>query len=174
MEVRGQLLLCAFGIGTVLLLPIAGFARQQQDTRAALGPVVGGDETHHALIYVYRNAGWAGRALKPRVLLDDVELVTMDNKRYFSLWVEPGQHSLSAGGGMTRACQARDGLGRALTSDTFESGMVYFVEIRLFSDSSGGCFFPLPIPNHAFGKGEISKLKPLDRENVRHPAVRLQ
>jgi uncharacterized protein DUF2846 len=164
MEKRPRLLLCMLGIGAFLSLPTAGFARQQAATPAALGPVAVGDEAKHALIYFYRDAGWAGRALEPRVLLDDVELVKMDNKRYFSVWVEPGQHSLSAGGGWTQSC-------RPPLRSAFEPGMVYFVKIQLMFNS---CYFTLPIPDHAAAKTEMSKLKPLNTENFRHPAVRVQ
>jgi hypothetical protein len=163
MEKRRRRLLGMLGIGAFLSLPIALFARQQAPSPAALGPVAGGDEAKHALIYFYRDAGWSGRAHEPRVLLDDVELVTMDNKRYFSVWVEAGQHSLSAGGGWTQSC-------RPPLRSVFEPGQVYFFKIWLASD----CYFTLEIPNHAAAKTEMSKLKPLNPKNVKHPAVRLQ
>jgi len=165
MTLRSRLLPCAFAVGVMLVLPTVGRA-QQDGARVGSGPIVDGDETRHALIYVYRNAGWAGRALEPPVLLDGVELATMDNKRYFSVWVEPGEHLISAGGGMTQACSP--------TRQSFGAGNVYYLEIRLLQANGAGCFYPDTIPNATFAKDEIAKLKPLNQDNVRHPAVRRQ
>ena len=73
----------------------------------------------------------------------------------------------SAGGGKTQACQPP-------MRDTFGSGNVYYVEIQLLQANGQGCFYPMTIPNATFAKGEISKLKPLNQDNVKHPAVRRQ
>jgi hypothetical protein len=99
----------------------------------------------------------------PPVYLDDIELAAMDNKRFFSVWVEPGLHRLNAGGGHTQSCEVQ-------LSGDFEAGKVYYVKVDIVGLS---CFMINP-RNPVVGQSDVSKLKPLSATDVRHPAVRLQ
>jgi hypothetical protein len=130
---------------------------------ARLGPEVTGDSTRHALVYVYRDSGFAGRVWDPPVTLDDVELVRMDNKRFFSVWVSPGTHSLDAGGGSTNSCHSP-------ASGELEPGMVYYLRLELVGMA---CFTLRPV-NPDVARQAVAKLKPLNQSNVRHPAVQLR
>ncbi|MCI0625456.1 MAG: tetratricopeptide repeat protein [Acidobacteria bacterium] len=127
------------------------------------GPSSEGSEGSHALVYVYRTAGWTGRALEPSVLLDDVELVTMDNKRFFSVWVAPGEHWFDAGRGVTQSCEQP-------LRGQFRAGMVYFLRVELFF----GTCFGMKATNPDVAQKDITELKVLNPSNVRHNAVRLR
>ncbi len=135
--------------------------RVQQGALSKLGPDDNGALETHALVLVYRDAGWFGRALEPRVTLDDVELAAMDNKRYFGVWITPGVHSFEAGGGMTQSCQ------QPLTGE-FQVGLVYSVRIDYYKT----CFFARAV-NPEVAEQDIKKLKPLNPSNIRHRAVKL-
>jgi len=127
-----------------------------------LGPARDGKPETDALIYVYRDSGFAGRVWDPPVTVDDIELVRMDNKRYFSLWVAPGPHALDAGGGSTQSCHSPVG-------GTFEAGHIYYLRMDLVGLSC----WTLRSLNPDVAKKDVIKLKPLNPSNVRHNAVRL-
>jgi hypothetical protein len=129
-----------------------------------LGPVQYGQETTHALLYVYRSVHYKGRAVEPSVQVDNIELVRMDNNRYFSVWLAPGNHLLNAGG--QQGCH---------TVNSFEHGKVYFFKLDIQTKNPWvlKCFSLTPT-DPAAAKQKLKDLKPLNRSNVRHNAVRLQ
>ena len=140
-------------------VPGADAAATPTTPDTVLGPAEQGQEKSHALVYVHRAVKYKGRALDPSVQVDNVELVRMDNNRFFSFWLAPGYHSMNAGG--EQGCQ---------TGQTFEIGRTYFfrLDIDLFK-----CFKLAPVDSSA-AKRRMTDLKPLNPSNVRNGAVRLQ
>jgi hypothetical protein len=127
---------------------------------ARVGPDATGSTETHALIYVYRDVLWAGKALEPMVTLDGVELATMDNGRYFSVWVTPGRHTLDS------SCQVP-------TGGEFRQGLTYFLRMETRRRGLRGCGI-LNGTEPVFAQRILMKLKPLNASNVKNSAVRRQ
>jgi trypsin-like peptidase/uncharacterized protein DUF2846 len=137
-------------------------SREAAPARPILGPSEDGVPDTHALLYVYRDSGFAGRVWDPPVTVDDVEVVRMDNKRYFSVWVVSGRHAVDAGGGSTQSCYRP-------VDNTFEAGHIYYLRM----DIVGPSCWALRTLNPEVAERDIVTLKPLNPSNVHHKAVRL-
>jgi hypothetical protein len=135
---------------------VTGFFGPRLLENSAFGPVQYGQEASHALLYVYRSVHYKGRAVDPSVQVDNVELVRMDNNRYFSIWLAPGNHMLNAGG--QQGCQ---------TVNSFENGKVYFfkVDSHLKNPWVFKCFSVTPT-DPAPAKHKLKELKPLNQRKA--------
>ena len=142
---------------TTATLPAAA---ARTTTLARVGPDANGSTATHALVYVYRDVLWAGKALEPTITLDGVALVSMDNGRYFSVWVSPGHHAFDS------SCHLP-------TPINVQEGLRYFLRVETRRRGLKGCCL-LNGVEPVVAQRNLLKLKPLNAANVKNSAVRLQ
>lgn len=111
-----------------------------------------------ATVYVYRYKQFVGSALSPSVFCDDAQLARMENGRYFTVKMEPGQHVFHSND--KQAGVALD----------LKAGQEYFIRVEIATGfMKGHGRLVLVAPEQ--GRYEInSKLKPLDSDKVEDTA----
>lgn len=121
-------------------------------------PALGGREKN-ALVVVYRKKGNAlgfmQKATDPPVYLDGRQLVWMDNGRYISFLVAPGEHRL------TSEYEDKPVIIQAAVGDAF------YMEINLKTNGWGGKHWgSIKQVKDKKGRKDIRNLKPIDGKNV--------
>jgi hypothetical protein len=108
-----------------------------------------------ASVYVYRYKQFVGSALSPSVYCDEVQLARMENGRYFSVTLDPGQHTF-------RSNDAQSGVQLDL-----KPGQEYFVRVEIAAGMMKG-HGRLILTAAEQGRYELqsNKLKPLDANKV--------
>lgn len=108
-----------------------------------------------SVVYFYRYKQFVGSALAPSVYCDEVQLARMENGRYFSLSVEPGQHSF-------RSNDAQSGIQLDV-----KAGQEYYVRVEIATGlMKGHGRLVMTAPEQARYELQSSKLKPLDADKV--------
>ena len=108
-----------------------------------------------ASVYVYRYKQFVGSALSPSVYCDEVQLARMENGRYFSVTLDPGQHTF-------RSNDSQSGVQLDL-----QPGQEYFVRVEIAAGMmKGHGRLILTAPEQGRYELQSSKLKPLDANKV--------
>lgn len=117
-------------------------------------PALQADPT--ALLVFYRSSHYTGSALKPSIYLDGREIARLENGRYFSLYVEAGQHQLSSS------------MKEAPLQVEAKAGEVTYVEMVIMQGTwrGGGRMIPTPAGD---ASAAIAKLKQLERKWISDP-----
>lgn len=117
-------------------------------------PALQADPT--ALLVFYRSSHYTGSALKPSIYLDGREIARLENGRYFSLYVEPGQHQLSSS------------MKEAPLQVEAKAGEATYVEMVIMQGTwrGGGRLIPTPAGD---ASAAIAKLKQLERKWISDP-----
>jgi hypothetical protein len=126
---------------------------ESANTSAPVPPDVRGVAT----VVFYRLRRFYGGALEPSVYCDDNELATMDNGRYFKVQLSAGPH----------VCHSTDA--SAVPLD-LRAGETYFVRMEIitgFMKGQGGLLEVTPRQ----AETELTRVKPLDKSNVRNSSV---
>jgi hypothetical protein len=111
------------------------------------------DVSTTATVHFYRYKQFEGSALKPSIYCDGVELIRMQNGRFFDMQLPLGEHT----------CYANDKQAGAILK--FEAGKDYFFRVNLQTGMWKGHYrLEMVMPEQ--GKYDIAKLKPLDRDKV--------
>jgi len=106
-----------------------------------------------ANVYFYRYKQFEGSALKPSIYCDDVELIRIQNGRFFELQLPAGEHT----------CYANDKQAGAIVK--FEPGKDYYFRVDLQVGVWKGHFrLDMVMPEQ--GKYDVAKLKPLDKDKI--------
>ncbi|MDT4894944.1 MAG: hypothetical protein QOH25_21 [Acidobacteriota bacterium] len=111
-----------------------------------------------ATIYFYRIKQFAGAALEPGVYVDDKEVASMDNGRFFGVTLEPGKHTFRMGDKQT-----------GFEID-MKAGQVYYARVSIemgFWKGHGR----LTLLQPEQGAFEIKKVKPLGISKVKNRAL---
>lgn len=104
-------------------------------------------------VYFYRYKQFSGSALKPSIYCDGVELLRMQNGRFYKMQIPAGEHT----------CYANDKQAGVIIK--FEPGKDYFFRTSLQVGVWKGHFrLEMVMPEQ--GKYDITKLKPLDSDKV--------
>ena len=108
-----------------------------------------------ASVYVYRYKQFVGSALAPSVYCDDIQLARMENGRYFTVRLDPGQHTF-------RSNDAQSGVALDV-----KAGQEYFIRVDIATGMLKG-HGRLALTSFEQGRYELqsSKLKPLDAGKV--------
>lgn len=104
-------------------------------------------------VYFYRYKQFSGSALKPSVYCDGVELLRMQNGRFFEMHIPAGEHT----------CYANDKQAGVIMN--FEPGKDYYLRTSLQVGMWKG-HFRLEMVMAEQGKYDVAKLKPLDSDRV--------
>jgi PEGA domain/Protein of unknown function (DUF2846) len=117
-------------------------------------PALQADPT--ALLVFYRSSHYTGSALKPSIYLDGREIARLENGRYFSLFVEPGQHQLSSS------------MKEAPLQVEAKAGEATYLEMVIMQGTwrGGGRLIPTPAGD---ASAAIAKLKQLERKWISDP-----
>jgi len=112
-----------------------------------------------ASVYVYRYKQFVGSALSPSVYCDEVQLARMENGRYFSMTLDPGQHTF-------RSNDSQSGVQLDL-----KPGQEYFIRVEIAAGMMKGHGRLILTPAEQ-GRYELQsdKLKPLDANKVEDKA----
>jgi hypothetical protein len=111
------------------------------------------DVSTTATVHFYRYKQFEGSALKPSIYCDGVELIRMQNGRFFDMQLPLGEHT----------CYANDKQAGAIVK--FEAGKDYFFRVNLQTGMWKGHYrLEMVMPEQ--GKYDIAKLKPLDKDKV--------
>ena len=113
------------------------------------------NQQQKASVYVYRYKQFVGSALSPSVYCDEVQLARMENGRYFSVTLDPGQHTF-------RSNDSQSGVQLDL-----KPGQEYFIRVEIAAGMMKG-HGRLILTAAEQGRYELqsSKLKPLDANKV--------
>ena len=108
-----------------------------------------------ASVYIYRYKQFVGSALAPSVYCDDIQLARMENGRYFTVRLDPGQHTF-------RSNDPQSGVALDL-----KPGQEYFIRVDIATGLLKG-HGRLALTSFEQGRYELqsSKLKPLDAGKV--------
>ena len=108
-----------------------------------------------AIVYVYRYKQFVGSALAPSVYCDEVQLARMENRRYFALNVDPGQHQF-------RSNDAQSGIQLDV-----KAGREYFIRVEIAAGfMKGHGRLVLTAPEQGRYELQSNKLNPLDADKV--------
>ena len=108
-----------------------------------------------ATVYVYRYKQFVGSALAPSVFCDETELAHMENGRYFTVKLDPGQHNF-------RSNDKQSGIELDM-----KAGQEYFVRVEIATGfMKGHGRLVLMSPEQGSYELNSSKLKPLDSSKV--------
>jgi hypothetical protein len=111
------------------------------------------DVSTTATVHFYRYKQFEGSALKPSVYCDGVELIRMQNGRFFDMQLPLGEHT----------CYANDKQAGAIVR--FEAGKDYYFRVNLQVGMWKGHYrLEMVMPEQ--GKYDIAKLKPLDKDKI--------
>jgi len=111
------------------------------------------DVSTTATVHFYRYKQFEGSALKPSIYCDGVELIRMQNGRFFDMQLPLGEHT----------CYANDKQAGAIVK--FEAAKDYFFRVNLQTGMWKGHYrLEMVMPEQ--GKYDIAKLKPLDKDKV--------
>ena len=111
------------------------------------------DVSTTATVHFYRYKQFEGSALKPSIYCDGVELIRMQNGRFFDMQLPLGEHT----------CYANDKQAGAVVK--FEAGKDYYFRVNLQTGMWKGHYrLEMMMPEQ--GKYDIAKLKPLDKDKV--------
>lgn len=110
-------------------------------------------------VYVYRYKQFVGSALSPSVYCDEVQLARMENGRYFSVTLDPGQHTF-------RSNDSQSGVQLDL-----KPGQDYFIRVEIAAGMmKGHGRLILTAPEQGRYELQSDKLKPLDANKVEDKA----
>ena len=145
-------------------IPVVVAAAATPASTATLAPVIPAGATRmragYARIVVFRPQNTFGMGVDPSVRLNGVELVKMDNGRYFWIDVMPGPQSIQA------SCR-----NSAVTTD-IKAGETRFVYVYPDEPCTGRLRFAVQFSVSLTADSSfIQSMRPLDQEQVRHPAV---
>ena len=117
--------------------------------------VVGGAQEVEtsATVHFYRYKQFEGYALKPSIYCDGVELVRMQNGRFFTMQLPAGEHT----------CNANDK--QAGATIKFEPGKDYYFRVNLQTGMWKG-HFRLDYVMPEQGKYDVTNLKPVDKDKI--------
>lgn len=108
-----------------------------------------------ALVYIYRYKQFVGSALAPSVYCDETQLARMENGRYFTVRIEPGQHSF-------RSNDLQSGIALDL-----RAGQEYFIRVDIAAGLlKGHGRLNLTSPEQGRYEVKSSKIRPLDSDKV--------
>lgn len=108
-----------------------------------------------ASVYVYRYKQFVGSALAPSVYCDETQLARMENGRYFTVRLDPGNHTF-------RSNDPQSGIALDL-----KAGQEYFVRVEIATGLlKGHGRLILTSPEQGRYELQSSKLKPLDGDKV--------
>ncbi len=108
-----------------------------------------------ASVYIYRYKQFVGSALAPSVYCDEVQLARMENGRYFSVPLDPGQHTF-------RSNDSQSGVQLEL-----KPGEEYFIRVEIAAGMmKGHGRLILTAPEQGRYELQSNKLKPLDASKV--------
>jgi hypothetical protein len=111
------------------------------------------DVSTTATVHFYRYKQFEGSALKPSIYCDGVELIRMQNGRFFDMQLPLGEHT----------CYANDKQAGAIVK--FEAGKDYYFRVNLQTGMWKGHYrLEMVMPEQ--GKYDIAKLKPLDKDKI--------
>jgi len=111
------------------------------------------DVSTTATVHFYRYKQFEGSALKPSIYCDGVELIRMQNGRFFDMQLPLGEHT----------CYANDKQAGAIVK--FEAGKDYYFRVNLQTGVWKGHYrLEMVMPEQ--GKYDIAKLKPLDKDKI--------
>lgn len=110
-------------------------------------------EQAKSLIVFYRPKRFTGSALTPSIYVDGKQVARLDNGRYFSLPVDPGQHEITSS------------MKHAPLELTPKPGETIYLEMVILMGTwrGGGRLIPAPADD---AQSAIKKLKPLDQKWV--------
>ncbi len=108
-----------------------------------------------AAVYIYRYKQFVGSALAPSVYCDDLQLARMENGRYFTVRVDPGNHTF-------RSNDAQSGVALDVNA-----GQEYFIRVDIATGLLKG-HGRLTLTSFEQGRYELqsNKLRPLDGGKV--------
>jgi hypothetical protein len=143
-----------FLTSALFVLSIASLPAVAQETSqpAAQQP---GSAQSKASVYIYRYKQFVGSALAPSVYCDETQLARMENGRYFTVRVDPGNHTF-------RSNDTQSGIALDL-----KAGQEYFVRVEIATGLlKGHGRLILTSPEQGRYELQSSKLKPLDGDKV--------
>ena len=124
----------------------------QEQTQPAPSQV---SSKQQAVVYVYRYKQFVGAALSPSVYCDDAQLARMENGRYFTVKIDPGQHTF-------RANDPQSGVQLDV-----KAGQQYFLRMEIATGfMKGHGRLVLMAAEQARYELQSDKLKPLDASKV--------
>jgi hypothetical protein len=106
-------------------------------------------------VYIYRSKQFVGSVLAPSVYCDETPLARMENGRYFTVRIDPGNH-------VFRSNDAQSGVALDL-----KAGQEYFVRVEIATGLlKGHGRLTLTSPEQGRYELKSNKLKPLDSDKV--------
>jgi hypothetical protein len=136
----------------VLVLSTLGVVAADAQTPNAVSP-------DKARVYVYRYKQLLGAAAEPRIYCDQVELVRMDNGRYFSILLPPGKH-------LFRSSNKQSGI-----EIDVKAGQTYYLRVDMVSGFYGGPHDQLVKADPEQAAYELKQLKPLGNDKIKDRSV---
>ena len=148
-------------LAAAIILPIGNASAQSPSvpsssvatSTASITTTVPAAPSNTSTVYFYRYKQFSGSALKPSIFCDGVELLRMQNGRFFEMHIPAGEHT----------CYANDKQAGVIMN--FEPGKDYYFRTSLQVGMWKG-HFRLEMVMTEQGKYDVAKLKPLDPDRV--------
>lgn len=134
----------------ILLLSLSLFCAPQEQPKDA--------SNGKTLVVFYRPSKHKGRASTPSVFIDGTELARIDNGRFFSIYLKPGEY-------LVQGLNSMHG-GGIVTKFSVGDSPVY---IEADASTHRDIHFQVSEPDAAIEK--LQDLKPLDKKWIRDPRV---
>ena|SRR5436189_3054039 len=138
----------------IAALGVSAFAQTAQESATSTAPIQSvASNGSKVIVNVYRYKQWAGSALEPPILVDDVKLAQMDNGAWFKVKLDAGKHTF----------QSNDKQAGIMLD--LKTGEEYYIRLEIAEGVWKGKGRLVLVPKEQ-GAFEIQKLKPLKKDKI--------